>query len=413
MLNAYRNELALMPHVAEMERRGVHLNIDCLSQDTDYYFGKLDWLDKQIQDTLKCKVDIDSNADLADAIERAGLSRGFAQTPKGKRSTSKDSLIAAVADPTLLGHLLVRGSVATCLRTFLAPWLVQAKDHGKLYIKWNQFRNYTDTGARTGRLSSSPNLQNIPVEWEALRLQLSNIQYALPFELPSVRKYIVPPPGYVFIGRDYAAQEMRLLAHFTEGALLEALIADPEKDIHMLAASIADVSRRVAKTLGFAILYGAGVGKIAESLGVSVGEATIIKARYLKAMPEIKKFTKAQSELGRTGRFITTLSGRQYYVQSPAVIKGILKTFEYKLSNYKIQGSAADQSKQAMYDYCTKTRNGQLVLSVHDQLIVQVPQDCVKEESQTLEQAMNGSYQDTLKYKVISDESIGASYAEL
>lgn len=413
MRNAYANEIALMPHIARMERTGVHLNIELLAQDTDYYFGIMDKLDREIQDILKAKVDVDSNEDLANAIEAAGLSKGFAQTPTGRRSTAKDSLIGAIDHPILLGHLLVRGSIATCLRTFLSPWLIQARHHGKLFIKWNQFRNYTDTGARTGRLSSSPNLQNIPVEWEELRAQLAAIGYELTFPLPSVRKYIVPAPGYVFIGRDYAAQEMRLLAHFTEGALLESLRAAPTRDIHLIAADIAGITRRVAKTLGFAVLYGAGVGRIAEQLGISVGEATQIKSKYLRALPEIKEFSKTQSDLGRTGRYVETLGGRQYYVQSPSVVKGVLKTFEYKLVNYKIQGSAADQTKEAMYDYATHTKHGEIVLSVHDQLVVQTPIEYLEEDRFVLAGAMNGAYQDILKYQVISDESIGYNFAEL
>src|SRR5574343_360450 len=87
--------------------------------------------------------------------------------------------------------------------------------------------------------------------------------------LTQVRKYIIPDPGMIFIGRDYSAQEMKLLAHFTNGALLRALQEDPTKDVHLIAAGIAGITRKVAKTLGFAVLYGAGVGRVAETLGIS------------------------------------------------------------------------------------------------------------------------------------------------
>ena len=228
-LDAYRRELRLMPYILKMEQRGINLDGPQLKTDTDFYWRKMDELDEAIQAKLGVTCDVDSNAELADAIERRGFSKGFAATPTGKRSTSKDSLIGAIADTELLGMLLVRGSIATCLRTFLQPWLVQYEKHGRLYMKWNQIRNYSDTGARTGRISSSPNLQNIPVEWEGLRAQLDGVGYTLPFDLPSVRKYIIPDPGMVFIGRDYSAQEMKLLAHFTDGALLESLRADPDE----------------------------------------------------------------------------------------------------------------------------------------------------------------------------------------
>ena len=406
--------MKLMPHILAMEQRGVCLDAAKLAVDTDYYFDKLDELDGQICEAVGKQVDVDSNAALADAIEAAGLSKGFAQTPTGKRSTAKDSLIDAISDPTLLGRLLVRGSIATCLRTFMQPWLIQANDHGKLFIRWNQIRNYTDTGARTGRLSSSPNLQNIPVTWEQLRGQLESIGYALEFELPNVRQYIVPRDGYVFVGRDYSAQEMKLLAHFTDGALLEALRADPKKDVHMIAADIAGITRKVAKTLGFAVLYGAGVGRIAETLGITVTEATIIKRKYLAALPEIKVFQDKLSKAGRTGNFVTTLGGRQYYVQAPAVVNGVMRSFEYKLTNYMIQGSAADQTKEAMRYFAEKSAGeiGEIVLSVHDQLVVQVPRDNLDAGRALLKQAINVSYQEILKYTVTSDEAIGNNFAE-
>lgn len=413
MDTAYRNELALMPHIMAMEKRGVNLDHIALAADTDFYFEKLEWLDEEIARIVGRPVDVDSNAQLADAIEAAGLSKGFATTPTGLRSTSKESLIGAINDPTLLGHLLVRGSIATCLRTFLQPWLVQYQKHGRLYMQWNQIRNYTDTGARTGRISSSPNLQNIPVEWEGLRAQLHKIGYELPFELPSVRKYIIPDKGKIFIGRDYSAQEMKLLAHFTNGGMLEKLNENPNEDVHMIAANIAGITRKVAKTLGFAVLYGAGVGRIAESLNITVGEATKIKATYLKALPEIKDFQQELNKLGRSRSYTETIGGRHYYVQKPAVVNGVLKTFEYKLANYKIQGSAADQTKAAMLTFAEKTLFGELVLTVHDQLVIQAPVEHVDYEADVLERAMNGAFQDVLGYKITSDESRGYNFAAL
>jgi DNA polymerase-1 len=396
-----------------MEQRGINLDGAALKKDTDTYWSSLEELDENISEILGKTVDVDSNAQLADAIEAAGLSKGFATTPTGLRSTAKESLIAAIDHPRLLGHLLMRGSVATCLRTFLQPWLVQYEKHGRLYMKWNQIRNYSDTGARTGRISSSPNLQNIPVEWEGLRAQLDAIAYEQPFPLPSVRKYIIPDAGMIFIGRDYSAQEMKLLAHFTNGKLLEELQSDPGKDIHLIAAGIAGLTRRVAKTLGFAVLYGAGVGRIAESLSIGVGEATSIKNRYLAALPEIKVFQKELTDAGKMRMYTETLGERQYYAQKPAVVKGVWKSFEYKLTNYKIQGSAADQTKEAMIRFCEKTDSGELMLSVHDQLVIQCPVEDLENERQTLEWAMNGAFQDELLYTVRSDESIGYNFAEL
>jgi DNA polymerase-1 len=409
-MNAEQVEIRLMPIIAGMERRGINLDGYNLQRDTDTYWQHLEELDDGIHKLLGHIVDIDSNHALADAIERAGLSTGFKSTATGKRSVAKDSLIEAIGDSELLGALLVRGALATSLRTFLQPWLVQYKTHGRLFLKWNQFRNYTDTGARTGRLSSSPNLQNIPVEWEALLAQLEKIGYELPFPLPNIRKYIIPDPGKIFVGADYQAQEMRLLAHFAGGTLLENIRCNPDGDIHAIAAEIAGVTRRVAKTLGFAVLYGAGVGRIAASLSIHTDEAARIKARYLQAMPEIKKFTKACIDAGRFGNCVETLGGRKYFTDPTVkVINGRPVTFEYKLVNYKIQGSAADQTKMAMINY-DDADQGELVLSVHDQLVAQEYEESASYAIQT---AMESAYQDILRYQVIADPEIGKNFADM
>jgi DNA polymerase-1 len=413
VLAAYRQELALMPHILHMDQRGVNIDVAALAADTNAAYEELEWLDEQINTILGREIDVDKNDELADAIEAAGLSKGFGTTATGKRSVAKDSLLDAVADPTLLGHLLVRNSLATCIRTFMHPWLVQARKTGRLYIKFNQVRNYDETGARTGRLSSSPNLQNVPDKWEKLQTQLDSIGYALHKPMPRVRKYIIAESGEVLIGRDYSGQEMRLLAHFAGGQLLELLQKQPEADVHLIAAEIAGITRKVAKTLGFAVLYGAGVGKIAESLYVPVEEATRIKAEYLAALPEIKEL---QYDIQRTGRRndpINTLGGRQYYVEKAKVLNGLWKTFEYKLTNYLIQGSAADQTKRAMLEYCRNSQHGRLVLSVHDELVISCPIEHADAEAKILEAAMNSSYAETLDYTIISTEARGHSYADL
>ena len=414
LLAAYRREMDLMPHILRMDQHGVRIDVPELTKDLNAAYNEMDWLDTEISRILGKEVDVDSNDELADAIEAAGLSKGFASTTTGKRSVAKDSLLEAVSDSLLLGHLLVRNSLATCIRTFMHPWLVQARQTGgRLYIKWNQVRNYSETGARTGRLSSSPNQQNVPTEWEKLKSQLERIGYTLHAPMPQVRKYLLPDEGNVFVGADYAAQEMRLLAHFAGGRLLEKLNENPREDVHMIAAGIAGITRKVAKTLGFAVLYGAGVGKIAESLYTGVAEATAIKSNYLAALPEIKSLQGEVQYRGRSNQPINTLGGRQYYVETAKVMGGRLRTFEYKLTNYLIQGSAADQTKAAMLDYCRRTKHGRLTFSVHDQLVIQCAPEHVEEESKLLESCMVGAFADVLECPFIADVDVGNNFAEV
>jgi DNA polymerase I len=411
---AYRREMDLMPHILRMDQHGVQIDVENLSIDLNAAYAEMDWLDTEISRILGKEVDVDSNDELADAIEAAGLSKGFASTTTGKRSVAKDSLLEAVSDPLLLGHLLVRNSLATCIRTFMHPWLVQAKQTGgRLFIKFNQVRNYSEVGARTGRLSSSPNLQNVPDAWEKLQSQLDKIGYQLHAPMPRVRKYLIADEGKILIGRDYSGQELRLLAHFAGGHLLETLQKNPEADVHMIAANVAGITRKVAKTLGFAVLYGAGIGKIAESLYISIDDATRIKKQYLEALPEIKALQSEVQYRGRSNQPITTLGGRDYYCETAKVMGGRLRTFEYKLINYLIQSSAADQSKQAMIDYATRTKHGRLYLMVHDEILIECLTEHQDEEAALLAECMNNSFQSMLDYQIISTEARGQSYGDL
>jgi len=407
-------EIRLMPHIYEMEQRGVNLDGAGLAKAYDFYFFKMDELDDQIHQRLGKVFDIDSNEDLANAIQAKYPLAEFFPTPGGARSVAKDSLTNAIqsVDKDVLAKLLIRGALATSLRTFIGPWHRQFQDNGRLFIKWNQFRNYTDTGARTGRLSSSPNLQNIPVEWEQLLARLKHCDdYQIGFDLPQIRQYIIPDPGKTFVGGDYQAQEMRLLAHFAGGALLEHILANPTSDIHQIAADIAQLTRPVAKTLGFAVLYGAGVGRVAASIGKTVAEAAIIKAQYLRALPEIKQFSKAVTDQGKKlGHAITTINGRKYVTDSPkpGVNGQRTMTYEYKLVNYKIQGSAAEQTKLAMLNYVEKNE-GQLVLSVHDQLVAQVD---IGTTPTKLGDAMTEAFAERLRYQIVVDLAEGPNFAK-
>jgi DNA polymerase-1 len=231
--------------------------------------------------------------------------------------------------------------------------------------------------------------------------------------MPQVRKYLLPDEGNVFVGADYAAQEMRLLAHFAGGALLDKLVESPREDVHMIAANIAGITRKVAKTLGFAVLYGAGVGKIAESLYISVADAENVKKQYLQAMPEIKTLSRDVQSDGRMNQPITTLGGREYYVEKPKIMEGRFRSFEYKLVNYLIQGSAADQTKQAMLDYCRQTKHGRLTFSVHDQLVIQCAPEHVEEESALLQSCMVNSFAEVLDCPFIADVDVGPNFREV
>ena len=138
-MTPYAREMRLMPVINNMEQRGIHLDGEKLHADTQYYFKVLEQLDNEIIGMLGTKIDVDSNAQLADAIQVRYPTAVFDRTPTGLRSTAKESLLKALnqTNPQLLGHLLCRGAIATCARTFFQPWLNQYQLHGRLFMRWN------------------------------------------------------------------------------------------------------------------------------------------------------------------------------------------------------------------------------------------------------------------------------------
>lgn len=410
---AYKREIRLTPVITEMEQAGVHLAMDDLRRDVNRYFRILDQEDEGLRKILG-NVDIDADQALAAALEsKKKLSHPLPLTETEKASVSKLALIECVKDKNLLGKLLVRNALATLLRTFMQPWLTNAVD-GKLIFSFNQIRNEAGKGARTGRMSSSPNLMNLPSTWEALFGVLNAIKYKPAFELPNARKYIIAPPGHVCIGCDYSQQEMRIFAHYEDGDLMRAYQKNPDIDAHVLVAELSGLTRKAAKTLNFAALYGAGLGVVMEKLECPEHEASAFKRQYNSAFPGVKELSRDISATIRSGQPVITIGGREYYCEPPRVVNGVFRNFEYKLVNYIIQGSAADQTKEAMMAYhFHKSREGMLKFPIHDQLVATAPAKYAKHEAKLLGECMQNAMSDILDVEMRVDPKIGNSYADL
>ncbi|MCK5613083.1 hypothetical protein KAR91_65020, partial [Candidatus Pacearchaeota archaeon] len=175
-------------------------------------------------------------------------------------------------------------------------------------------------------------------------------------------------------------QELRILGHFEDDVLKEQYIADPWMDVHTFVQNLinsstgSNYSRKRIKGLSFGILYGMGLGTLAEKLDCSVGMAKKLKAAYLDSIPGIKDMYREMRQRAKANEPIRTWGGREYYCEAPKLIKGKLRTFDYKLFNLLIQASAGDITKEAIIRYVeTKPKNHRLLLSVHDELLASIP----------------------------------------
>lgn len=361
----YDRERRILPGLLANSARGIRCDRKKLARDVKKYQKAMKDCDQRIYKLLGCTFNIDSGDELADALEAAGKAEGFKVTATGKRSVAKGSLLEAVTCKDTLHLLDYRGRLDTALGTFMLNWLEMSEATGHVHFDWHQVRDM-EGGARTGRLSSSPNVQNIsktlPVKAPA----------GLP-ELPLLRTYLLPDEGCVWVRKDYSQQELRMLAHFEDGVLLQQYLDNPAIDLHQAVADIMGIERTPAKTLAFALLYGMGIAELARRLGVEPDEAQRLKKLYLTVLPGIKSLSQGIQAKAKRGEAIRTWGGRFYVTPPPAFIDGRLRTFEYKLLNYLIQGSSADVTKEAMAQLFDAGLPGRFLCCVHDEINWSVP----------------------------------------
>lgn len=420
MVEAYQREQRLMPILAASTQRGVLLNVEGLSRDLELYTGAKLQAEAYIHRVLG-DFNIDSDRELAEALDRANQVTEWVLTPTGQRSTARKNLVGRVRDPELLAYLAYRGVLSTCLGTFAGPWLDQARaEAGRLHPQWNQVRGDRGadgdlSGTRTGRMSCrAPNLQNVSNEFEGLVIPAA-ISASLPPWLngvPLMRKYLLPEPGTTWLKRDFSAQEMRIMAHFAEGRLYDAFNADASTDPHVAVRALIldlvgiDLPRKYVKITGFGIMYGRGIPNLSMALGVSVDEGKRVRDAYFAALPEVRELSYETRNRGKRGQAITTWGGRKYY-REPNPDRDL----SYKLLNYLIQGSAADQTKQSIIDWdAARAPTDTLLAAVHDENNICAPLGDEDGAMRRLREAMDAPRFDV---PFMSEGYIGPNWADI
>lgn len=430
MLAAYDRERQLMPILLEMERQGLPVDHARLASDVAMYNTwrlKIDaWVIKRLK--ASSGLNLDSGAQLIDAMVTAGKVNPdlMPRTPTGKLQTNKEALLLGVTDKVLLAVLRYRTQLNTCLNTFMQPWLETANASGGLiYTTWNQIKSPSgdgSVGTRTGRLSSTPNFQNIPKIFDTIfahhaadRVKAKKFPKCpwpdLP-PLPQVRSYIVPFEDEIFIDRDFSQQEPRILAHFDGGALMDKYLENPWIDFHDYAKAELEkmgkfYDRRPVKNTNLGLIYGMGAPKLAVKNDMSVEEANELKKSILMLYPGLKQMYRDMKTRAANKEPIHTWGGREYYCEEPKLVNGRIRQFDYKLVNVLIQGSAADCTKEAIIRYHTaKATKAKIVLNVHDQITVSVPKPLVKTEMEVLRRTMESIEFDV---PILSEGAISAT----
>lgn len=402
MATAYNRERRLLPVLMDLERQGVRVDVPRLRADVAKYEAVAERLDAWLHVRLGAgpEVNLGSDAQLLAALEAAGVVdvAKLGLTKKGSVQTNKKALAAGVTDKQLVAALTYQTQLSTCLGTFMKPWLATVEKSGDLIFPvWHQTRG-SGGGARTGRLTcggkeSTGNFQNIPKEFEPI---FAHEEAGLPKKerkglppcpirgvpaLPLCRSYVVPyEKGHVLVGRDYSQQELRILAHFECGAMKEQYDADPWLDFHDNVREQLELrfrrpfKRKPVKNINFGIVYSQGIGSLAEKNGESFEETKALREAVYALYPGLKAINAEMKRKAKADEPLVTWGGRENLCQHPAIIDGRVKTFDYKMINTLIQGSAADCTKESMIRYWeSKPKGHRLILTVHDEMVSSVP----------------------------------------
>lgn len=398
-------ELPLEEVIARMEQTGVALDIPYLDKLSVELGNELRRLETEIFEIAGHSFNIMSTQQLQKILfEQLGL-KSKTRTKSGGFSTDAEVLEQLRSEHEIVGKILDYRHVAKLRSTYVDSLPKQVLDRTKrLHGEFNQ------TVAATGRLSSSnPNLQNIPIRTEIGR---------------QIRRAFIPgAPDSVLLSADYSQIELRMLAHMSgDETLIDAFERD--QDIHARTAQeifeipfdeVTSDMRRVGKTINFALIYQQGAMATAKDLGITTKEAQKFIEKYFSRYPKVRGFMQTTVEDARVDGYVSTLWGRRRYFRHLMDRNdGIRKADERAACNAPLQGSAADLIKLAMIrldrELTKRNLRTRLILQVHDELVLEVPNSEIEEAKAVVLSAME--LDQPLKVPLKVDMGVGPNWLD-
>ncbi len=358
-------ELPLVKCLFDMERVGFRIDINILNELDAMYTEEIEGLVKSIYELAGEEFNVNSNKQLASILfEKLGL-------PHSKKNKTGFSVNAEVLEELEhpIAEVLLRYRQLTKLKSTYIDGMrgLINKSTGKVHTCFKQ--NVT----ATGRLSSTePNLQNIPVRRAEGR---------------EIRRMFVPSDGCVLVSADYSQIELRLLAHFSQDSnLIEAF--KEGKDIHATTASkifrvpfeeVTSAMRSSAKAVNFGIIYGISSFGLAKNANVTNYQAKKFMEGYFATYPAVKEYMNENIKVAKEQGYLRTMLGRIRYFPELTSSQYTVRAFgERAAMNMPLQGSASDIIKLAMLKVKSelekKGLKSKLILQVHDELILDVPE---------------------------------------
>jgi DNA polymerase I len=406
----YDLEMPLVPVIVDLELAGVQVDVKALAALSIELTGRLDALESQIYELVGARFNLGSPQQLSDAlfVKLALPSTRLERTRTGQISTAAAVLEELRPLHPVVALILEHRELSKLKGTYVdaLPLLVSKKD-GRLHTSYNQ------AGTVTGRISSSnPNLQNIPVKSELGR---------------QVRRAFIAPPGSVLLSADYSQVELRILAHITQDENLLKAFAEGE-DIHTSTASllfnvpldqVTSQQRRLGKTINFGVVYGISDWGVSGRTELSVEESRRLIDGYFERYPRVKAYIERTKEQAHSRGYVESLMGRRRYFREltsgrriPIALKN---QAEREAINMPIQATAADIIKRAMVDLhrelASRAHSSRMILQVHDELVVECPQDEVDQVASLVRRVMEQAHKLDAPLKV--DVSAGLNWDEM
>jgi DNA polymerase-1 len=395
-------EVPLVRVLARMEHLGVGVDADELRSLRDRLTAEVEKLRQAIWDDAGTEFNVNSTPQLREILfDKLGL------TPQKKTktgySTDASSLEKLAGQHPIIDHLLSYREVEKLRSTYGDGLLAEVAPDGRIHATFNQ------TVARTGRLSSDqPNLHNIPVRSDIGR---------------EFRRAFVPAPGCELLVADYNQIELRCIAHLAQDpGLVESFNAG--RDIHTETASrvfsveaddVTIEQRSKAKMVSYGLAYGMEAYGLGQRLNIPTGEAQVILDAYFEAFPAVHEYMDRTVAEARERGYTETLFGRRRQIpelSSPNY--RIRQAGERQAMNAGIQGLAADIFKVALVRIEAALEAAgmasELILQVHDEVLLDVPPDERDPAADLVVEAMSGAVELDVPLEV--NLSFGATWAD-
>ncbi len=396
-------ELPLTRVLAAMETAGVKIDTYRMGEITARLADRVEELESQAYELAGEEFMLGSTQQVGRVLfEKLGLTAGR----KGKTGYSTDAkVLRSIRHEHALVEVLEEWrELSKLLNTYLGPLpSLISEDDARLHTTFNQ------TVAATGRLSTSdPNLQAIPVRTELGR---------------EIRSAFIAEEGHRLLSADYSQIELRILAHVSgEPKLREAF--ERGEDIHTATAAevlgvepekLTSAQRSIAKMINFGIVYGISAYGLSENLEIPRDEAQRYIDAYLARFPHVQDFIARTIEQAAADGYVTSLLGRRRPVPEIRASNRQTRGFGERIAvNFVMQGSNADIIKVAMIRIAERLREegrgARLVLQVHDELLLEVPEPEVSKVRELVRAEMCGAYD--LDPPLAVDVGVGDNWAE-